>query len=102
MENDNQKLDKKMLESIKNSLLSSSKKNVFEFTHEGKKYLADDLGSKIHFRKADKPNFYCGVALYTNKAISEICFLEEPIHVDDASALELISQEMFKPETLQE
>lgn len=96
LNDENQKLDKKLLACIEQQLMAANKVSTFEFEHKGIKYLADDLGTKIHFKIANKPKHYVGFAKYINKEISDIHFLEEPIHISDSSMLNFLSQQCFE------
>lgn len=93
---ENRKLSKAELASIKDSLLSRNKVKTFEFEYEGKKYLAEDLGHKIHFKSIDDSKFYCGFARYVGQEITDIVFLEVPISDAEASALTIMSEAFYR------
>lgn len=94
--NENRKLSKAELADIKDSLLNRKLVQTFEFEYEGKKYIAEDLGHKIHFKSLDNPKFYVGFAKYANKEINEVVFLELPIPETEASALTIISEAFYQ------
>ncbi len=96
LNDENQKLDKNLLTSIAQKLLGANKVPKFEFEYEGKKYIADDLGNKIHFKAAKSTKFYAGFARYENKTITDVHFFEEPIHESDYSMVGYLSQILFE------